>query len=161
MILQEIKRCDEMLKIKNIIVPTDFSKLSFSAFEYAKDLAESTNATIHLVYVLEKIPPFLAVRSLDVTEDEVMKDMEEQANKQLAETSKSLRIDSSVKIIEICRKGTDYEEIVNYSKEIENPLIVIATHGRTGIMHTLLGSVAEKVIRIAKCPVLVITPEEE
>jgi len=142
-------------------VPTDFSKLSFSAFEYAKNLAERMDATIHLIYVLEKTPPFLAVRSLDVTEEEVMKTMEEQAKKQLSETADTFREESNVKIIEVCRKGIDYEEIVNYSKEIKSDLIVIATHGRTGILHTLLGSVAEKVIRFAKCPVLVITPEEE
>ena len=90
-----------------------------------------------------------------------MKNMEEQAKKQLAETAAAFRVDSSIKIIEVCRKGIDYEEIVKYSKEIDGDLIVIATHGRTGILHTLLGSVAEKVIRYAKCPVLVITPEEE
>lgn len=150
-----------MFDIKTIIVPTDFSKLSFSALEYARNLAERMNATIHLVYVLEKTPPFLAIRSLDVSEEDVMKHMEEEAYKQLFETASKFKIDSSVDIIEVLRKGNDYEEIVNYSKEINCDLIVIATHGRTGVLHTLLGSVAEKVIRYAKCPVLVITPEEE
>ncbi len=150
-----------MLNIKNIIVPTDFSKLSQSAFEYAKDLAEKMDATLHLVYVLEKTPPFLAMRSLDISEEEVMKSMTEHAIKQLKQTADQIKEDSAVKIIEVLRHGVDYEEIVNYSKEINNDLIVIATHGRTGILHTLLGSVAEKVIRYAKCPVLVITPQEE
>ncbi|MCX7797684.1 MAG: universal stress protein [Melioribacter sp.] len=148
-----------MIKIRNIIVPTDFSILSFSAFDYARDLAEKFGAKIHLIYVLEKTPPFLAMRSLDVTEEEIMKSMEEEALNQLNDAAKKLREDSDIEIIEVCRKGIDYEEIVNYSKEVENGLIVIATHGRTGILHTLLGSVAEKVIRYAKCPVLVITPE--
>ncbi len=150
-----------MFNIKNIIVPTDFSKLSFSAFEYAKDLAERRNATIHLVYVLEKTPPFLAMRSLDVSEDEVMKSMEEHAKKQLSETASVLKENSSVIVKKVFKKGIDYEEIVNYSKEIDCNIIVIATHGRTGLLHTLLGSVAEKVIRYAKCPVLVITPPSE
>ncbi len=150
-----------MFDIKTIIVPTDFSKLSFSALEYARDLAERMNATIHLIYVLEKTPPFLAIRSLDVSEEDVMKHMEEEAYKQLFETASKFKVDSNVDIIEVLRKGNDYEEIVNYSKEINCDLIVIATHGRTGVLHTLLGSVAEKVIRYAKCPVLVITPEEE
>lgn len=148
-----------MINIKNIIVPTDFSSLSFSAFDYARDLAEKYGAKIHLIYVLEKTPPFLAMRSLDVDEDEIMRSMEQEALSQLKETAERLREDSDLEIIEVCRKGIDYEEIVNYSKEIENGLIVIATHGRTGLLHTLLGSVAEKVIRYAKCPVLVITPE--
>ncbi|MFA3783924.1 universal stress protein [Melioribacteraceae bacterium 4301-Me] len=150
-----------MFNIKNIIVPTDFSKLSYSAFEFARDLAEKNDAVIHLIHILEKTPPFLAVRSLDVSEDEIMKSMEKNAKKQLHKTVSILREDSSVQIKEILRKGVDYEEIVNYSNEINADLIVIATHGRTGILHTLLGSVAEKVIRYAKCPVLVITPKSE
>ena len=56
------------------------------------------------------------------------------------------------------RKGLDYIEINKYAEEKNIDLIVIATHGRTGLLHTLLGSVAEKVIRYAKRPVLVITP---
>ncbi len=150
-----------MFDIKNIIVPTDFSNLSYSAFDYARNLAEQINAKIHLIYVLEKTPPFLALRSVDVSEEKIMKEMEEEARKQLSEAANKLRYDSNVEIVEVCRKGIDYEEIVKYSKEVEKALIVIATHGRTGILHTLLGSVAEKVIRYAKCPVLVITPEEE
>ena len=69
--------------------------------------------------------------------------------------SDDLDIESVIKI------GKDYEEIVKYSNEISADLIVIATHGRTGVLHTLLGSVAEKVIRYAKCPVLVTTPTED
>ena len=150
-----------MFNLKNIIVPTDFSKLSFSAFQYAKDLAETMDATIHLIYVLEKTPPFLAMRGTDVSEEEVMKSMEEQAQKQLEEIAEEVKDDSSIEIIESLRKGVDYEEIIKYSKEVNGDMIVIATHGRTGIFHTLLGSVAEKVIRYSKCPVLVISPEEE
>ena len=61
----------------------------------------------------------------------------------------------------VIRKGIDYEEIISYSKENNIDLIVIATHGRTGVLHTLLGSVAEKVIRYSKKPVLVTTPSEK
>lgn len=150
-----------MFNLKNIIVPTDFSKLSITAFEYAKDIAEKMDATIHLMYVLEKTPPFLAISSLNVSEEEVMRSMEERAQKELKEISHDMDEDSSIKIIEILRKGIDYEEIIKYSKEINCDMIVIATHGRTGILHTLLGSVAEKVIRYAQCPVLVISPEEK
>lgn len=149
-----------MFNFKNIIVPTDFSQLSEHAFEYAKDIAERRGATIHLVYVLEKQPPFLAMRSLDMDEDEVIANMLEQAQTQLNEAIKHFgEIKCEVK--PVLRKGVDYEEIVQYSKEISADLIVIATHGRTGFIHTLIGSVAEKVIRHAKCPVLVTTPPEE
>ena len=150
-----------MFNIKNIIVPTDFSKLSQSAFDYAKDLAEKMESTIHIIYVLEKTPPFLAAKSLDVSEEELMKSMEKEADKHLSKIANLFMEDSSVKIVKVLRKGIDYEEIVNYAKEINADLIVLATHGRTGILHTLLGSVAEKVIRYSKCPVLVIKSIED
>jgi len=150
-----------VFNIKNIIVPTDFSRLSQAAFEYACDLAERMDATIHLVYVLEKNPPFLVAKGLHVDEATVMKSMEEEAIKQLNELADELREDLLINILPVLRRGKDYEEIVNYAKETGAELIVIATHGRTGLLHNLLGSVAEKVIRYAKCPVLVINPPDE
>ena len=56
------------------------------------------------------------------------------------------------------KKGLDYQEIVSYAENNKMDIIVIATHGRTGLLHTLIGSVAEKVIRYSKIPVLVTTP---
>lgn len=150
-----------MFNIRNIVVPTDFSKISYTAFYYAKSLAEKYDAKLHLVYVLEKTPPFLAIRSLDVTEEKVMSSMEEQARLSLSEAADELQHSLTVPIEAVLRKGTDYEEIISYASEIRADLIVIATHGRTGVMHTLLGSVAEKVIRYSKTPVLVATPQDE
>lgn len=149
-----------MFNIKNIIVPTDFSNLSFTAFDYAKDIASRWKAKIHIVYVLEKQPPFLAMRSIDVNEEQVMKSMEVQAQKQLDEATKRFgKVDFDVTTVLL--KGVDYEELVQYSKKINADLIVLATHGRTGFIHTLIGSVTEKVVRHAKCPVLVTTPTDE
>lgn len=150
-----------MFKLKNIIVPTDFSKVSYSAFGYARDLAEMMDATIHLIYVLEKKPPFIAKPDNEITNEELMKSIEEKKLSQLQEIVDEIKEDSSIKIIEILRKGIDYEEIINYSNEVNGDMIVIATHGRTGVFHKILGSVAEKVIRYSKCPVLVISPQEE
>lgn len=149
-----------MFNIRKIIVPTDFSSLSYTAFDYAKDVATRWGAKIYIVYILEKQPPFLAMRSLDVNEDQVMKSMEEQAQHQLDEAVKYFG-DVGFEIETVLRKGVDYEELVQFSKETKADLIVLATHGRTGFLHTLIGSVAEKVIRHAKCPVLVTTPTDE
>jgi universal stress protein A len=150
-----------MLNFRNIVVPTDFSKLSKTAFEYAKDLAEMTNATVHIIYVMDKNPPFLPNKSSDISEETLMKELEEEAQKQLHECKDNLVVDSEINVTQTLRKGVDYEEIVNFAKEMEENVIIIATHGRTGALHNLLGSVAEKVIRYAKCPVMVIKPEEE
>jgi universal stress protein A len=145
---------------KHIVVPTDFSKLSLSSIEYAEELARKYDSDIHIIYVLEKTPPFLAMRSLDITEDEIMTNLEEQALNELNKVKNYFSKD--LKSVEtVLRKGLDHEEIVDYANELEEGIIVIATHGRTGLMHTLLGSVAQKVIRYARCPVLVITPETD
>lgn len=150
-----------MLDIKRILVPTDFSKISYSAFDYAKDLAEKMSSDIYLIFVLEKSPPLLSAKSLGLSEEEILTKMEAEAKKQLSEAVTFLREDTNLTVFEEIRIGTDYEEIVNYADEIKADIIIIATHGRTGVLHTLLGSVAEKVIRFAKCPVLVISPKDE
>lgn len=150
-----------MYDIKRILVPTDFSKISYSAFDYAKDLAERMNADIYLIFVLEKSPPLFSAKSLGLSEEEILAKMKIEAEIKLSEAASFFKEDTTLNIIQEIRIGTDYEEIVNYSKEINADIIIIATHGRTGVLHTLLGSVAEKVIRFSKCPVLVISPKEE
>lgn len=150
-----------MFDIKRILVPTDFSKISYSAFDYAKDLAEKMNAELYLIFVLEKSPPLLTAKSLGLSEEEILYRMEAEARIKLSEAASFLREDTNLNVIEELRIGTDYEEIVNYAVKISADIIIIATHGRTGVLHTLLGSVAEKVIRFAKCPVLVISPKDE
>ena len=150
-----------MFNIKNILLPTDFSNISLSAASYAADIAKQYNAKIHLLYVLEKTPPVLAIRSLDLSEDKIIKSLEEEAKKTLESTAEKVKKNfegENLTMETVLRKGLDYVEINRYSEEKNIDLIVIATHGRTGLLHTLLGSVAEKVIRYAKRPVLVITP---
>ena len=150
-----------MFNIKNILLPTDFSNISLSAASYAADIVKQYDAKIHLLYILEKTPPILAIRSLDLSEDKIIKSLEEEAKKSLENTAEKVRksfIGENLKMETVLRKGLDYVEINKYSEENSIDLIVIATHGRTGLLHTLLGSVAEKVIRYAKRPVLVITP---
>lgn len=150
-----------MFNIKNILLPTDFSNLSLSASEYAMDIAKRYNARIHFLNVLEKTPPILAIRSLDLSEEKIEKSLEEDARNSIKKSLEKIDKDHSIEIIPVIKKGVDFETIINYCEENYIDLIVIATHGRTGILHTLLGSVAEKVIRYAKCPVLVITPTED
>lgn len=150
-----------MFKVKNILLPTDFSKISLTAAEYAVELASQYNAKLHVLNVLEKTPPILAIRSLDLSREKIIESIENDANKQLEECIKKIKKLGDVEIVPAIRKGIDYEEIINYSKEKKIDIIVIATHGRTGILYTLLGSVAEKVIRYSKIPVLVTTPKSK
>ncbi len=147
-----------MFKIKNILLPTDFSKISLSAAEYAVELANEYKAKLHVLNVLEKTPPILAIRSLDLSREKIIESIDADAQSHLSDCIKKIKKLGEAEIISAIRKGIDYEEIIKYSKEKKIDVIVIATHGRTGILHTLLGSVAEKVIRYSQIPVLVTTP---
>jgi len=147
-----------MFKIKNILLPTDFSKTSLTAANYAVELADDYKAKLHILNVLEKTPPILAIRSLDLSREKIIESIDADAQANLLDCVKKIKRIRDVEINSVIRKGIDYEEIIKYSTEKKIDIIVIATHGRTGLMHTLLGSVAEKVIRYSKIPVLVITP---
>ncbi len=147
-----------MFKIKNILLPTDFSKISLTAAEYAVELADEYKAKLHVLNVLEKTPPILAIRSLDLSREKIIETIDADAQEHLKDCIKKIKKIKDVEIVATIQKGIDYEEIIKYSKDKKIDMIVIATHGRTGILHTLLGSVAEKVIRYSKIPVLVTTP---
>ena len=149
-----------MFKVKNILLPTDFSALSLSISSYAEDLAEQYSAKLHLLHVLEKTPPILTIHSLDLSEEKIIKSIDDDAKMKLEKAADKIRKKKNIEIVPVIRKGIDYDEIIKYSEKEKIDLIVIATHGRTGILHTLLGSVAEKVIRYSKIPVLVTKVKE-
>jgi len=156
--LHSLNSKEKMFKIKNILLPTDFSKTSLTAANYAVELADDYKAKLHILNVLEKTPPILAIRSLDLSREKIIESIDADAQANLLDCVKKIKRIRDVEINSVIRKGIDYEEIIKYSTEKKIDIIVIATHGRTGLMHTLLGSVAEKVIRYSKIPVLVITP---
>lgn len=145
--------------IKRILVPTDFSEISAQAFPYAEDIARQFDAEIHLVHVLEKNPPILLIRSFDMTTESAIQKIEDDAKNLLNEWKNKFSDD--IKVNAVLLRGNDFEEIVEYANNNQIDLIVIATHGRTGLLHTLIGSVAEKVIRYSKIPVLVITATKD
>lgn len=147
------------MKIKRILLPTDLSNSSLSAFKYAKSIAEKYGASIYVLHVLENIPPVLAIHTLDLTVERVEKNMEENARRQLEKIVKeNLKTKNKVQIF--IRKGVVGDEIIKFADEKKIDLIVMGTHGRTGIEYTLLGSIAEKVVRKAKCPVLTVKPTQ-
>jgi len=150
----------DMVTISNVLLSTDFSDFSLSAADYAITVAKLNNATLHLLHVVEKTPPILAIRSLDLSEDKILKGILSEAQENLEKVVKKLETESGLKVVASVVRGIDYQEIVDYAAGNKVDMIVIATHGRTGLLHTLIGSVAEKVIRYSKVPVLVVTPGE-
>ena len=139
--------------IKKILVPIDFSDYSKKALQYTVKMAEALNAELFLVYVIEPVvyPADLSMGQVVIPQLEM--DMNERAKTELEELAKS-EIGDSLKYNILIKTGKPFMEIIETASEIDADLIIIATHGHTGVEHLLFGSTAEKIVRKAPCPVL-------
>lgn len=145
-------------KIRNILFPTDFSSTAREAQQYAMELVEKFGATLHLLHVVPEVimPLPDSSTSWTIPEANINQHIED-ANKQLLrEVGETWA--GSHQVQRTTTFGFVVDEIVKYAKEHEIDLIVLGTHGRTGLSHLLLGSVAEKTVRMATCPVLTVHP---
>jgi nucleotide-binding universal stress UspA family protein len=148
-------------RIRSILFPTDFSEYSKKALPYALSFAESYGADLHVLhvfeqrihpafYIMDKSTPFdldrgLRDRALDALDESVYDDLRDKINFKCEVAS-----------------GKPFVEIINYARDKEIDLIVIATHGLTGLEYMVIGSTTERVVRKAPCPVLSIKdPEHE
>jgi nucleotide-binding universal stress UspA family protein len=150
-----------MIKLQNILVPTDFSEPSQSALKYARAFAEQFNAAIHVMHVLED--PFLYAPTSEgyMVPPHLAEEMEASARERL-DSALSAEDRTQFRVQCLLKRGSPFVEIVRYARESGIDLIVLGTHGRGPIAHMLLGSVAEKVVRKAPCPVLTVrSPEHE
>lgn len=146
-----------MTPITRILVPVDFSEHADRALEYALTLAKSFRAWVELLHVVED--PFAAggwasevyVSDLDGLRQRALGD----ASKQL-DACRSAILGEGVPVLATVRMGAVAQTIVEYAKAVDAHLIVTGTHGRTGLAHLMLGSVAERVVRTAPCPVLTV-----
>jgi len=135
--------------IKKVLVLTDGSQNSRSALRYAVEICRNFKASLHLFSVIEDLPSYA---TLEVG-SEFISQVQETIKSEVVSCSGYCET-SGVACEGEIRHGVPYEEIINYAKEIDIDLIVMATHGHSGLSHFLLGSVAEKVVRHAPCPVL-------
>jgi nucleotide-binding universal stress UspA family protein len=144
-----------MIKLERILAPTDFSEHSQYAIKYACELAKRFGAELGLLYV---VPPPPAAITYGAPLPQEVTDRKIPAREEL----EKLEISDAEQIRQVVREirtGTPFVEIVRYAKANDVDLIVMGTHGHTGIVHALIGSVAEKVVRKAPCPVLTVRPE--
>lgn len=144
---------------KNILWPTDFSALSLAAADTARTLAREFEAQLHVLHVA---PLLVADRTIAV---ETGGDLMVAAGDTRGFELKLQRLvndylDGVSAIVPIVRVGVAWNEICRYAMEASIDLIVIATHGQTGIKHVLLGSVSERVVQHAHCSVLVVKNPE-
>jgi universal stress protein A len=141
------------MRIKQILAPVDFSGSATVAVDYAVEMARLHKAELLLAHIIE--PMNYAVPRFYPEPTALLEEQRKHAAMQLSEFELRVR-----KRYRKCRSevhfGVVYEMIVQLAASIGADLIVIATHGRTGLAHVLMGSVAEKVVRYAECPVLTI-----
>jgi len=147
-----------MKSIKNVLVPTDLSDLSIAAMEYAASLAEVYRARIYLLYVIEA-EPNLAFPPTSEYSRAIAGEIEGEAKKQLHKFV-YWKLKDLGNVVEVVRQGKPHVEIPRFAQENGIDLIVMATHGRTGLAHVLMGSVAERVVRTSSVPVMTVKPRE-
>jgi nucleotide-binding universal stress UspA family protein len=146
-----------MFAPKKILVPTDFSKFSDDALKQAYDIAKQYKAKIYLLHVIDVVQTCavdycLDKQTIDMLEKKSADASKEMMQKQIKKVVKS----TDVEILYDVKKGTPYEEILKEQQSKKIDVIVIASHGRRGLLGHLMGSVAEKVARKAKCPVVLV-----
>lgn len=151
-----------MIDLRRILVPTDFSKFSRIALAYASAFAEKFGAELYLLHVVQDlavfIPDMVTVAPPPAPSVEQMTRAVQDAFDRIIKENQLDRLNIHREV----REGTPFYEIVRYAKEQNINLIIMGTHGHTGLTHMLLGSVTEKVVRKAPCPVLTVRhPEHE
>lgn len=148
------------LPIRRILVPIDFSGHAKNALKYAVPLAEAHGASIHLLYVIEPTIYPADFGFGQVVMPGVEHELRVKAEAEL-EALREQEIGSRVESSAAVRVGKAHQEILREAEERNIDLIVIATHGHTGVEQILFGSTAMRVVRLAKCPVMTVRPSAE
>jgi nucleotide-binding universal stress UspA family protein len=150
------------IMLRQILCPVDFSSYSEHAMGYAAALAGKFGADLTLLHVVAPVvaamPGEVAVQGmLQTSAEEISQACQERLNRMAGSL-----VDQGVQVACRVLYGVPYLEIIRFARESEIDLIVLGTHGRTGIAQLLIGSVAERVVRKAPCPVLTVKhPEHE
>src|SRR5688572_12273014 len=148
-----------MKPFKNILVPIDFSEHSAEALRVAADLAQRYAGNISLVHVYEPVQYMMPEGYVFFTSEQITR-LSTLLRERLEKAKRSI-VESDVARVEAhLLEGLVSSELVGFAKEHACDLIVMGTHGRTGVKHALLGSVAERVTRSAPCPVLIVKAAE-
>ena len=149
-----------MIDLRRILVPTDFSKSSANALTYAAAFAEKFGAEILLLHVVQDLALFIPEAVLVAPPPAPPVEQFAAAARTALERVITDLQRPGLAIRPEVVEGTPYEEIVRFARERDVDLIVIGTHGHTGLAHILLGGVTDKVVRRAPCPVLTVRPHE-
>ena len=138
--------------MKNVLVAIDFEDTSREALRVARTVGDAFGARLHLIHVVPEVPTFWSFEAADVDWEGLRKRWIEEAKQRLLEFDAPPASERAVQI------GRPSADIVRYADEHDIDMIVIGTHGQGAIKEMLLGSVAERVVRSAHCPVLTVRP---
>jgi nucleotide-binding universal stress UspA family protein len=148
-----------VISLRRILVPTDFGEPSGKALLYARALGQAFGAALHVLHVVED--PYIVgaavhgyLAAVPDLRDRALADGQRRLEEALPAAERGPSLEALV------RMGNPCEEILRYARDKDAGLIVMGTHGRSGVAHLLLGSVAEKVVRSAPCPVLTVRHPE-
>jgi nucleotide-binding universal stress UspA family protein len=144
-----------MLSIRQILFPTDLSEPAGYAWSYALTFARKVGAEVRLLHVVAPLPRLTEPHAMRFHPEMMAQSLAAQAIACMNRQVEGAKTHGVIVHCEV-RVGTDYRVIIQYAAKHDIDLIVMATHGRTGLAHALLGSVAAKVVRMAPCPVLTI-----
>lgn len=145
-----------MITLQRILIPTDFSSHSQTALNYACEFARRFDAELHLLHVVQDVYSLLPEPAVAFPPPgEYMAELKAGAERALREALPPPQ-DAGLRVVRAVCEGVPFLEIIRYARQQEIDLIVIGTHGRSGLAHVLMGSVAEKVVRKAPCPVLAV-----
>ena len=146
------------IRLQKILLPTDFSDYSAAATKYACELATKFDAELHLLHTLETHLASTPNFGFGLDLPKYVSESKAAAEKSLGGVLDP-KWSAGRTVIHAVVEGSPKVEIIQYARKQNIDLIVIATHGRTGLSHVIMGSVAETVVRTAPCPVLTVRPE--
>ena len=144
--------------LKRILVPVDFSPHSMRAVRFARDWAARFKAAVCLLHVVEPVNTVAPFGAAEMTMPAPPPDLRKRAGTELEQLAKK-EFPRSKNVSTLIREGVPYDSIVAAARKLKSDLIIISTHGRTGLMRVLMGSTAERIVRHAPCPVLTVRSE--
>ena len=149
-------------RLRRILLPTDFSGCANYALPYAAAIARATQASVVCVHVVEPVVPAVGYSGLadPMPIADMSEQLEDSAERELPRLTDCEEL-TGLEVEEVIVHGDAAAEIVRVAGEQEVDLIVISSHGRTGLGRMIFGSPAEAVVRHASCPVLVVKPPQE
>ena len=147
------------MAIRKILVPVDYSDHSRAALAFAVDLARKTEAVLDIVHVWDRpsyVSDSLVVRHSDGATRTLVEMIRENAEREMEEFLENAKIPSDVRFERRLVSGNPAARILEELKRVGHDIAVMGTHGRTGLMHLLLGSVTEKLVRMSPVPIVTV-----